>query len=84
MFTSIKQLEEETIFVKMQVVKDCKESNIRRVCLRSCLTFSYIRLFDVLFKIFSQMSTNITVQESFDNLKSLYKREFGVKAGKKQ
>lgn len=59
MFTSIEQLEEETSFVKMQIVKDYKESNIRRVCFRSFLTF-YIRLFDVLLKMVSQMSTSIT------------------------
>lgn len=63
MFTSIKQLEEETSFMKMQVVKDCKESNIRLVCFRNCLTF-YIRLFDVLLKMISQMSTSITVFRS--------------------
>lgn len=64
MFTSIKRLEEETSFVKMQAVKDCKESNIRkRVCFRTCLTF-YIRLFEVLLKMVSQMSTSITVYRS--------------------
>lgn len=63
MFTSIKQLEEETSFVKMQVVKDCKESNIRQGYFRSFLTF-YIRLFDVLLKIVSQMITSFTVYRS--------------------
>lgn len=44
MFTSIKRLEEETSFVKMQIVKDCKESNIRRVLFQELSYILYTSL----------------------------------------
>lgn len=84
MFTSIKQFEDETSFVKTQVVKDCKESNIRRVCFLGAVLHSvYVSLMCRL-KWFNKCRPVLQYTGVFDNLKLLYKKEFGVKAGKKQ